>query len=76
MNITELRLATAPFKVKFKGKKKISVVTGFSQNDPLGVGGGMLPDMPCAFFEKGGWVLVDDLIKHYDMVPNVELRGE
>lgn len=71
MNITELKAAVAPFKVQAKGKKKISVVTGFSQNDPLGVGGGMLPPMPCAYFEKGGWILVDDLLELYELVPNV-----
>lgn len=75
MRIDELKTISAPFKVRFKGKKKVSIVTGFSQNDPIGVGGGMLPDMACAYFEKGGWILVDDLLKHYELVPNKVIKG-
>ena len=69
MTRDELQAAKAPFKVRFKGQKKITTVVGFSQNDPTGVGGGLIPDMPCAYFEKGGWILVSDLLTHYDVVP-------
>jgi len=70
MTRDELRAATVPFRVRFRGTtKKTSVVIGFSQNDPLGVGGGIFPDMACAYFEKGGWLLLDDLLEYYELAP-------
>lgn len=68
MTKNELAKAKAPFKVRYRGKKRVAIVTGFTQNDPLGVGGGIFPDMPTAHFKNGGWILVDDLIKNYEMV--------
>ena len=50
-------------------KEKPSKVTGFSENDPLGVGGGIFPDYPTAYFEKGGWLLVQDLMRYHSIVP-------
>lgn len=58
----------APFKVRSKrDPKDVGTVTGFSQNDPLGVGGGIFPDMPTAYFEGGGWVLLDDLCAYQEL---------
>lgn len=68
MSNNELMKAKTPFKVRYRGKKRAFIVTGFTQNDPLGVGGGMLPDMPTAHFKSGGWILIADLIEHYEMV--------
>lgn len=61
----------APFTVtSIHRPSEQAVVTGFSENDPLGVGGGMFPDMPTAYFEGGGWCLVADLIEHWDLPEN------
>lgn len=60
--------AKAPFKVKPKAGGKPVTVVGFSQNDPLGVGGGVFPDMPTCYFKSGAWLLVSDLMKHYELV--------
>ena len=68
MTEQELQTATCPFQVRFKGKRKPITVEGFSQNDPLGVGGGIFPDIPVAHFKNGGWLLVSDLLRHYEMV--------
>lgn len=67
MTLDELKSAICPFKVKTKGKKRKNTVIGFSQNDPLGVGGGIFPDMPTAYFEGGSWLWVVDLMKNYDI---------
>jgi len=67
MTRNELMGLQAPFQVIFRGSKKKLTVTGFSQNDPLGVGGGMFPDMPTVYFKNAGWLLVDDLLKHYEI---------
>lgn len=73
MTLEELKSAKAPFKVRSKVEpKRISIVTGFSQNDPLGVGGGIFPDMPTAYFKGGGWLLVDHLLENYDLVRRVD----
>lgn len=64
----QIRSVKAPFKVRFAGRKRVMTVTGFSQNDPLGIGGGLLPDMPTVYFKGGGWLLLQDLMRHYDLV--------
>jgi hypothetical protein len=68
VNKQELLKQKAPFDVVEKGKKTKLTVKGFSENDPLGVGGGLFPDMPAVHFESGGWILVDDLLEHYDLI--------
>ncbi len=62
----EIEVLEAPFDV-LNDKGERSTVTGFSQNDPLGVGGGMFPDMPTVYFESGGWLLLEDLMRHYSL---------
>lgn len=84
MTEQELRSLKAPVYVQYKGKLPRSLVTGFSQNDPLGVGGGMFPDMPVCYFKNGGWLLVTDLLRHYEVsrpfawagIPTVDSTGE
>lgn len=68
MTIEELKNMVVPFDVVCSlscGNK--STVIGFSQNDPLGVGGGLLPDIPVAYFAGGGWILVANLLLYYDL---------
>ena len=65
---------TCPFYVKLDGKRgkpigKSIEVSGFSENDPLGVGGWMLPDMPVIHFSTGGWLLVGSLMEYYSLAP-------
>jgi hypothetical protein len=67
MTEAELKTAVAPFKVRRIGKRRTAIVIGFSQNDPLGVGGFPFPELPIAYFEEGGWLLVSDLVKHYEL---------
>ena len=64
---SEIEQIAAPFDVRPDRKKRISTVVGFSQNDPLGVGGGIFPDMQTAYFKNGGWLLLSDLMKHYSL---------
>ncbi len=68
--VAEIKKLKAPFKVKYDGKKRSKAITvkGFTAQDPLGVGGGLLPDCPTAHFEGGGWLLVRDLMQHYSLV--------
>lgn len=49
-------------------KGKPSKVTGFSNIDPLGVGGGIFPNNPTVYFENGGWVLLSDLMRLHTIV--------
>lgn len=67
MTKQELLKARAPFAVVSKHDGAMATVTGFSENDPLGVGGGIFPSMPVAYFEGGGWSLVSDLMRHWDI---------
>jgi len=76
MTKDELTSQKAPFDVCLKGKKKRATVVGFTQNDPLGVGGGFLPDMPTVHFKGGGWLLVRDLLEHYELAPVKVGAGE
>jgi len=66
----EGRLREAPFVVRccLGRRSKPARVIGFSQNDPGGVGGGLFPDMATAYFESGGWILVGDLRRYYEIV--------
>ena len=80
MPITEQQIKTvkAPFYVvgdclrgSRKGqprKEKPSKVIGFSGNDPLNVGGGLLPNNPSVYFEGGGWGLLTDVMKYHTIV--------
>lgn len=43
-------------------------VVGFSKNDPLGVGGGIMPNMATAYFKGGGWLLIGDLMRNYSII--------
>ena len=67
MTEEELKSAQAPFKVISKVRRSKAVITGFTKNDPLGVGGGVFPDMPTAYFKGGGWMLVADLLRYWDL---------
>lgn len=75
MERSELLAAKVPFRVRYIGRRRVSTVTGFAANDPLGVGGGILPDMPVAYFKGGGWVLVDDLLRHYEIAAKDSRNG-
>ena len=71
MELFEVKTYTAPFVVRHKTTGETATVSGFSQNDPLGVGGGFFPDMPTVYFEGGGWLLLNDFLKNYDFVMEV-----
>ena len=60
----------APFQVTLdaKPRRKPLTVKAFAQNDPLGVGGGLLPDIPVVYFQGGGWITADDLMPLYSLV--------
>jgi hypothetical protein len=66
MEISELEKVKAPFEVIDPNGKTLTV-KGFTENDPLGVGGGLFPNMPCAHFERGGWILLKDLLDFYEL---------
>ena len=66
MDIEQLKSMKAPFDVVDKDGNRHTIV-GFKQNDPLGVGGGIFPDMPVAYYDGGGWLLVSDVLRHYEI---------
>ncbi len=82
IDIEELRNIKCPFKVAIDykiGKKKgtpnknnIAHIVGFSENDPLGVGGGLFPNFSVVHFKNGGWLLVEHLMKYYSIVEQGE----
>ena len=67
MTKEELFKQLTPFDVIEKGKRKRITVEGFTENDPLGVGGRLFPNMPTAYFKDGGWLLVESLLDNYDL---------
>ncbi len=61
MQLDDILNLDVPFKVRsVRRPRNTAIVTGFSQNDPLGVGGGLLPDMPTAYFEGGGVIIATE----------------
>lgn len=70
MDIKDLQNVKAPFDVLSIKDGSRHTIKGFAQNDPLGVGGGLFPDIPVVYFEGGGWLLVSDLLRHYEIAPN------
>ena len=70
MDIKDLQNVKAPFDVLSIKDGSRHTIKGFAQNDPLGVGGGFFPDIPVVYFEGGGWLLVSDLLRHYEIAPN------
>jgi hypothetical protein len=72
MDFDQIKDLEPPFKVKSKHSKRTAIVIGFSRNDPLGVGGGLLPDMPTVYFEGGGWLLLSDFMDHWELIPDQE----
>lgn len=68
MNMEDLKNVKAPFDVVCKLRAgSDGTVIGFAQNDPLGVGGGIFPNIPVVYFKGGGWITVDDLIRNYEL---------
>lgn len=69
MTFEQLQKRTAPFVCYSKHDKKQRPITvsGFSENDPLGVGGLIMPMNPTVYFKGGGWVLLSDFIKHHNL---------
>jgi len=61
-------------------KQRPAKVVGYTENDPLGVGGGLFPDNPTVHFETGGWVLITDLMRFHSIVserwPNINPIGD
>lgn len=73
MNIEELKNMKAPFDVVDKDGNRHTII-GFKENDLLGVGGGIFPDMPVAYFHGGGWLLVSDVLRHYEIAAEQSLH--
>ena len=71
MDLEDLKKVKAPFDVVCKlPNGSGGTVIGFAQNDPLGVGGGIMGDFPVVYFKGGGWLLLADLLRHYELAPN------
>jgi hypothetical protein len=68
MKQNDLADISVPFKVREKESRSVAVVIGFSQNDPLGVGGGLFPSFQTVYFEGGGWLLLQDFLDNYTLV--------
>lgn len=75
MEINDLRRQIAPFRVVSVHNGNEAIITGFSENDPLGVGGGMLPNLATVYFDGGGWCLVSDLLEHWELADSPHARG-
>lgn len=73
----QLSVVEAPVTVYSVHDGRSATVTGFSKNDPLGVGGymGIIPDLATAYFEGGGWCLVRDLCQHWSLDPTRKRRA-
>lgn len=71
MELEDLKKVKCPFDVVCKlPNGSGGTVIGFAQNDPLGVGGGIMGDIPVVYFKRGGWLLLADLLRHYELAPN------
>lgn len=69
MRLDEIRDLEPPYQVRLIGSgKKPITVTGYSENDPLGAGGGLLPTTPTVCFKEGGWLLLADLLANFELV--------
>lgn len=69
MTESELIGRKTPFKVRLIGRKRVITVIGFTATDPLDEGSfGIVPPLPTVYFKEGGWLLVSDLLKHYEIV--------
>ena len=75
IDIEQLKSMKAPFDVVDKKGNRHTII-GFKQNDPLGVGGGIFPDMPVAYFQGGGWLLVSDVLRNYEIDVCKRCKGE
>lgn len=73
MTIQQLRSARVPFTVRsVHDRRRRATITAFSDNDPLGVGAGLGLTLTTAYFSGGGWCLVSDLLKHWDIFDEAE----
>ncbi len=63
----EIESLSVPFVVVSDHSGNNAMVEGFSKNDPLGVGGGILPDNPTVYFKSGGWLLFADFMQHFSL---------
>lgn len=67
MKLDDLRNIQTPFNVINKKTGVVSNIVNFSDNDPLGVGDAFEVNFITAFFENGGWIFIEDLIKYYEL---------
>lgn len=71
MELEDLKKVKCPFDVVCKlPNGSGGTVIGFAQNDPLGVGGGIMGDIPVVYFKGGGWLLLADLLRYYELATN------